>query len=256
MDKFLVPVYAAALFGAGIALFIKPSWLLEFWLGKRILDAPKWDCLHPLLRERLRAALERRRMKTPYWPSYACGAVQIIVAGAALALHFSVAMLFAVWAIATAPLLALALMLARPASTHRVASLRPRNPFGNAALIVSTAAVAAISVIAFVTGTREGIMMGIAAAVCGISAMALACAPAILTGEDLAAEQYVDKMVRSVQTLSINLVGTIAALLLTTSHTAPEWAKESAFAAYFVGFFAFYLAYRIPNERERWEMVQ
>lgn len=251
----LVYVYAAVLFAAGVALFVQPRWLLQFWLGPRIFDAPKWDCLHPLLRERLRAALQRRRVDIPRWPSYVCGAVQIVVAAAAVVWHFSLPMLFAAWAFGSAPALAIAMMQARPASSRRVAPLQPRHPIG-IPVVLSTAAVALVAAIAFIVGSPENIAIGFAAVVCGVCALFLAFAPAVLTGEDLPAEQYVDKMVRGVQVLSINLFGTVAALVMMTSHNSPEWAKQTAFAVYLVSWSAFYFTYRIPDERERWEMVQ
>lgn len=256
MDTTLVRACAAVLIAAAVALFVRPQWLLEFWLGPRIFDAPKWDCLHPLLRERLREALIRRRVGSPRWPSYVCGLVLIVVASAALLAHFSVAMLYAACAIGTAPILAVALARSAPASAmRRVASLRPRRAIGPA-VCISTAAVLTVAIVAFAAGSPENVLIGFAALACGASALFLAFAPAVLTGEDLAAEQYVDTMVRIVQVSSINLFGAIAALLMMTSRTTPDWAKDIAFAAYVASWFAFYFTYRIPNERERWEMVQ
>lgn len=257
MNDIVARIFAVTICVAGIALFIRPRWLLEFWVGPRLFDSAKWDCLHPLLRSRLRAALERRRVESAQWPSYVGGTVQIFIGAAALLWNLSVPMIFAVWATGTAPVLAVAMMRAGPSSrSRRVASLEPRRPLGGIPMIISTAALAALAITAIIAGSRESLAIGLAAVVCGASALYLASAPAVLTGEDLAAERYVDKMVRTVQACSIALFGLTAAPLMMSSHTSPEWAKAVALAAYFAGFCAFGFAYRLPDERERTELAQ
>jgi hypothetical protein len=254
MEPYLVDLFEAALFAVGVALLVRPRSLANFWFGPRIFDAPKWTALHPLLVRRLRAAFERRRHIVPVWPGYACGVLLIAVALAAITLHFTRAQVFASCAIVVAPILAGALKRAAPRSTRRVASVVPRKPM-NVIALLSYVSVAAVCAIGCIIKSPDGLAIAAASIVCAVSSLTLLGSPAMVTGDDLAAEQYVDTLIRNVQVTSINAFGAICGITL-SPRTSPDWAMLAMFLAFYLSLITFYGAYRLPSDRERLEMVQ
>jgi hypothetical protein len=252
----IVNVFAAVLFCTGVTLLIRPRSLPNFWFGPRIFSAPKWDALHPSLVGRLRDAFERRRELIPAWPGYVCGALQIVVAAVAVPAHFSLAQLFAAFAAVYAPVLSIALIACAPRTARRVALVRPRKVVEGPAWVLSFLSTVAIAVIGFAVASKDSITIAVAAVVCGVSALVLTTAPTVIIGQDLAVEQYVDKLVRTVQGVSLNLLATVSAVALLSSRTVPDWTHAAVFIAYGVSWLAFYFTYRLPNDRERLEMVQ
>lgn len=196
---------------------------------------------------RLGAAVERRerieglRTQTA---AYVCGGVSLLAAFTAALAPVPVTMLYALVCVVLATSVATVYERLRRAGGPRVASLRARDPNAVAPWYAyALTATAAVSPLAYLSvAPAAAVLVTVAGMLIAAVGCGVASSPALISGDDVAVEQYVDDRLRTVRT--VNLLATACAPAFVFSsftgytdsplHVAVELVTFAAFAVTFV----------------------
>ncbi len=207
-------VPALVIAAAGIAYLLAPSLLsaVRPYFSKLRLDASGRARLDAVLKARTQAE------NVPAWLGRLLGAVSLGLAALYLAPGISPILPYTAWCLAYAAACLAAYVAFKRASDRRAAVLRSRHPFEALSLPVVgslIAAVAAMFGIAAVTRDSYAALVAVGAAVAIWIGWRLAESPALVLGDDVAVEIFVDhrlRLMRAVNTAAIGIAPVVVYL--------------------------------------------
>jgi hypothetical protein len=176
--------------------------------------------LPPIDEKRLNDVLSARKdaENIPMWLGRALGLVSLALAVPGLVPHASPAVSYAAWCVAFAAATAFACMRFRQAAKRRVALLVPRDPLAALPLPVPAAIAACIVVeisLAIVSPFHTAwAAVAVASSVLVWIAWQIAMAPALILGNDVPVETYVDSRLRAARTMNVAGLAIVPAIAL------------------------------------------